>query len=232
MTRGQSTTTEWISAWSDLMDAGSKDCASATVVVHTIPPMNQSGSSARFMRANYSRREVGVVRLVWLESAGHVQLHPPGTVEPGALEAVARADSQSLGIGPVRRHGHQRGCALTPPSHWLPGRGTLYGGRAGREPLSLNAGDPIVAVLALVSSSARKKRHGVLDRASDPLREDYRALSGHGVAVSEDRHQFLILRLADVRFGSEANLSNAHGNVRLVPEADSFSAPVQDVSGV
>ena len=95
---------------------------------------------------------------------------------------------------------------LTPPSHWLPGRGTLYGGRAGREPLSLNAGDPIVTVLALVSSSAPKKRHGVLDRASDLLRDDYRTLSGHGVAVSEDRHQFLILHLTDVRFGSKADM--------------------------
>ena len=61
---------------------------------------------------------------------------------------------------------------LTPPSHWLPGRGTLYGGRAGREPLSLNAGDPIVTVLALVSSSAHKKRHGV-PYCSDRLRDDY-----------------------------------------------------------
>ena len=43
MTRGTSTTTECISAWSDLMDAGSKDCALATVVVQTIPPMNQVG---------------------------------------------------------------------------------------------------------------------------------------------------------------------------------------------
>lgn len=74
MTRGTSTTTEWISAWSDLMDADTNDCASATVVVQTIPPMNQSGSSARFMRADYSRREVGAVRLVWLESVGDVQL--------------------------------------------------------------------------------------------------------------------------------------------------------------
>ena len=47
---------------------------------------------------------------------------------------------------------------LTPPSHWLPGRGTLYGGRAGRGPLSLNAGDTIVTVLALVSSSACEQR--------------------------------------------------------------------------
>jgi len=93
---------------------------------------------------------------------------------------------------------------LTPPSHWLPGRGTLYGGRAGREPLSLNAGDPIVTVLALVSSSAPKKRHGVLDRASDLLRENYRALLV--MAVSEDRHQFLTLHLTDVRFGSKADI--------------------------
>ena len=50
---------------------------------------------------------------------------------------------------------------LTPPSHLLPGRGTLYGGRAGREPQSLNAGDPIVTLLALVSSSAHNKRQGV-----------------------------------------------------------------------
>ena len=35
MTRGTSTTTEWISASSDLMDAGSNDCALATVVVQT-----------------------------------------------------------------------------------------------------------------------------------------------------------------------------------------------------
>ena len=180
MTRGTSTTTECVSAWSDLMDAGSNDCALATVVVQTIPPMNQSGSSARFMRVDYSHRQVGVVRLVWLESVGDVQLRLLGTAEPGASEAAARADSQNLGIGPVRRHGHQRGCALTPPSHWLPGRGTLYGGRAGREPLSLNAGDPIVTVLALVSSSAHKKRHGVLDRASDLLRDDYRIWSRCG----------------------------------------------------
>ena len=66
MTRGMSTTTECVSAWSDLMDAGSKDCASATSVVQTIPPMNQSGSSARFMRDDYSHRQVGVVGLVWL----------------------------------------------------------------------------------------------------------------------------------------------------------------------
>jgi Ran GTPase-activating protein (RanGAP) involved in mRNA processing and transport len=112
MTRGTSTTTEWISAWSDLMDADTNDCALATVVVQTIPPMNQSGSSARFMRADYSRREVGAVRLVWLESVGDVQLHLLGTAEPGASEAEARADSQNLGIGPVRRHGYQRGCAF------------------------------------------------------------------------------------------------------------------------
>jgi hypothetical protein len=103
---------------------------------------------------------------------------------------------------------------LTPPSHWLPGRGTLYGGRAGREPLSLNAGDPIVTVLALISSSAPKKRHGVLDRPSDVLRDDYRALSGHGVAVSEDRHQFLTLHLTDVRFGSKADVTTSNPSVR------------------
>ena len=112
MTRGTSTTTEWISAWSDLIDTGSNDCALATVVVQTIPPMNQSGSSARFMRVDYSHRQVGVVRLVWLEFVGDVQLHLQGTAEPGASEAAARADSQNLGIGPVRRHGHQRGCAF------------------------------------------------------------------------------------------------------------------------
>ena len=106
MTRGMSTATEWISAWSDLIDTGSNDCALATVVVQTIPAMNQSGSSTRFMRVDYSHRQVGVVRLVWLESVGDVQLHLPGTVEPGALEAAARADSQNLGIGPVRRRGH------------------------------------------------------------------------------------------------------------------------------
>jgi len=158
MTRGTSTTTECVSAWSDLMDAGSNDCALATVVAHTMPPMNQSGSSARFMRADYSYHQVGVVRLVWLESVGDVQLHLLGTAEPGASEAEARADSQNLGIGPVRRHGHQRGCALTPPSHRLPGRGTLYGGRAGREPLSLNAGDLIITALTLVSSGACEQR--------------------------------------------------------------------------
>ena len=102
MTRGTSTTTEWISAWCDLMDAGSNDCALATVVVQTIPPMmNQSGSSARFMRVDYSHRQVGVVRLIWLESVGDVQLRLLGTAEPGASEAEARADSQILGIGPV-----------------------------------------------------------------------------------------------------------------------------------
>ena len=131
--------------------------------MQTIPTMNQSRSSARFMRVDYSHHQVGVVRLIWLESVGDVQLRLLGIVEPGALEAAAHADSQNLGIDPVRRHGHQRGCASTPPSHWLPGRGTLYGGRAWREPLSLNAGDPIVTVLALVSSSAHKKRHGVPD---------------------------------------------------------------------
>jgi hypothetical protein len=90
---------------------------------------------------------------------------------------------------------------LTPPSHLLPGRGTLYGGRAWREPLSLNAGDPIVTLLALVSSSAHNKRHGGLHRASDLLRDDYRALSGHGEAASENQHRFLPLRPTDVRFG-------------------------------
>ena len=89
------------------------------------------------------------------------------TVKPGAL---VQSDNTAT----------SEDAHLTPPPHWLPGRGTLYGGRAGREPLSLNAGDPIVTVLALVSSSAPKKRHGVLDRASDLLREDYRVLSGHG----------------------------------------------------
>ena len=163
MTRGTSTTTEWISASSDLMDAGSNDCALAKVVVQTIPPMNQRRSNARFMRADYSHREVGIVRLVWLESVGDVQLHLLGIVEPGALEAAAHADSQNLGIGPVRRTATSEDAHLTPPSHWLPGRGTLYGGRAGREPLSLNAGDPTLTVLALVSSSAHKKRHGVPD---------------------------------------------------------------------
>ena len=86
----------------DLMDVGSNDCAAATSVVQTIPPMNQSGSSARFMRADYSHREFGVVRLVWLVSVGGVQLHPEGTAEPGASEAEARANSQKLRIGPVR----------------------------------------------------------------------------------------------------------------------------------
>ena len=62
-----------------------------------------------------------------------------------------------------------------------------------RQPLSLNAGDPIVTVLALVSSSAPKKRHGVLDRASDLLHDDYRALSGQGEAASENHHRFLPL---------------------------------------
>ena len=188
MTRGTSTTTECVSAWSDLMDAGSKDCASATSVVQTIPPMNQSGSSARFMRDDYSHRQVGVVGLVWLESVGDVQLHPEGTAEPGALEAAAHANSQNLGIGPVRRHGHQRGCALTPPSHLLPGRGTLYGGRAWREPLSLNAGDPIVTLLALVSSSAHNKRHGVCIARAISC-----AMTGHGAAASENQHRFLPL---------------------------------------
>ena len=157
MTRGTSTTTECVSAWSDLMDAGSNDCALATVVAQTMPPMNQSGSSARFMRADYSYHQVGVVRLVWLESVGDVQLHLLGTAEPGASEAEARADSQNLGIGPVRRHGHQRGCAFN-ASISRPGRGTLYGGRAGREPLSLNAGDLIITALTLVSSGACEQR--------------------------------------------------------------------------
>ena len=112
MTRGTSTTTECVSAWSDWMDVGSNDCAAATSVVQTIPPMNQSGSSARFMRADYSHREVGVVRLVWLESVGDVPLHPVGKAEPGASEAEARGDSQNLGSGPVRRDGYQRGCAF------------------------------------------------------------------------------------------------------------------------
>ena len=158
MTPGTSTTTEWNSVWSDLMDAGSDDCALATVVVQAMEPMSQSGSSARVMLVDYSHHPAGLVHLVWLESAGDVQLHLPGTVEPGALEAAARADSRNLGIGPVRRHGHQRGCALTPPSHRLPGRGTLYGGRAGREPLSLNAGDLIITALTLVSSGACEQR--------------------------------------------------------------------------
>lgn len=50
--------------------------------------------------------------------------------------------------------------------------------------------------------------------ASDLLRDDYRALSGHGVAVSEDRHQFLTLHLTDVRFGSEADIATGSRNVR------------------
>ena len=55
---------------------------------------------------------------------------------------------------------------LTPPSHWLPGRGTLYGGRAGREPLSLNAGDAIVTLLASVSSGAHTMRLGFRTRVT------------------------------------------------------------------
>ena len=64
------------------------------------------------MRVDYSHRQVGLVCLVWLKSVGDVQLHLLGTAEPGASEAAARADSQNLGIGPVRRHGYQRGCAF------------------------------------------------------------------------------------------------------------------------
>ena len=177
MTRGTSTTTEWISAWSDLMDAGSNDCALATVVVQTIPPMmNQSGSSARFMRVDYSHRhQVGVV---WLESVGDVQVHLLGTAEPGASEAEARADSQNLGIGPVRRHGYQRGCAFNASISLA-----AWSRNALRRPCRAratkpNARRPYCNCARFGKSSAPKKRHGVLDRARDLLRDDYGSRGG------------------------------------------------------
>ena len=102
MTPGTSTTTEWTSAWSDLIDAGSNDCALATVVVQTMELMSQSGSSARVMRVDYSHRPVGLVHLVWLESAGDVQLRRQGTAEPGGSQAEPLEGSQNLGVGPVR----------------------------------------------------------------------------------------------------------------------------------
>jgi hypothetical protein len=78
------------------MDAGSNDCAA----VQTMAAMSQSGSSARVMRVDYSHRPVGLVRLVWLESAGDVRLRRLGTAEPGQAEPLE--GSQNLGIGPVR----------------------------------------------------------------------------------------------------------------------------------
>jgi len=78
--------------------AGSNDCA----VVPTMAPMSQSGSSARVMRVDYSHRPVGLLRLVWLESADNVRLRRLGTAEPGASQAELLGDSQNLGIGPVR----------------------------------------------------------------------------------------------------------------------------------
>ena len=67
---------------------------------------------------------------------------------------------------------------------------------------------------------------GVLDRARDLLRDDCRALSGRGVAASEDRHQFLTLYQADVRYGSLADMVSRPRHVRFAPRGGHSSARV------
>ena len=76
-------------------------------------------------------------------------------------------------------------------------------------------------------ASPPKKRHGVLDRARDLLRDDYRALSGHGVAASEDRHRFLTLHLAAL--GQKADALHSITLCPLCPSKADIRSPGQHV---